>query len=129
MAYSTGSSGLPRTSARSFATGSFGEDVAAVSPPPVRDQPARQILGIVRNRGYLGGVSFRDVGHESGEPLLDPVLFEKAQALLAERGEGYDRRFDDAHPEYLLTGLITCSRCHRCYVEAAAHGKRHRYRY
>ena len=90
---------------------------------------AKVVLGIVRNRGYLGEVSFRDVVHESDEPLLDPVLFEKAQALLAERGEGYDRRFADAHPEYLLTGLITCSRCHHRYVGAAAHGKRHRYRY
>jgi len=90
---------------------------------------AKVVLGIVRNRGYLGEVSFRDVVHESDEPLLDPVLFQKAQALLAERGEGYDRRFADAHPEYLLTGLITCSRCHRRYVGAAAHGKRHRYRY
>jgi site-specific DNA recombinase len=90
---------------------------------------AKVVLGIVRNRGYLGEVSFRDVVHESDEPLLDPVLFQKAQSLLAERGEGYDRRFADAHPEYLLTGLITCSRCHRRYVGAAAHGKRHRYRY
>jgi site-specific DNA recombinase len=90
---------------------------------------AKVVLGIVRNRGYLGEVSFRDVVHQSDEPLLDPVLFQKAQALLAERGEGYDRRFADAHPEYLLTGLITCSRCHRRYVGAAAHGKRHRYRY
>jgi len=90
---------------------------------------AKVVLGIVRNRGYLGEVSFRDVVHKSDEPLLDPVLFEKAQVLLAERGEGYDRRFADAHPEYLLTGLITCSRCHRRYVGAAAHGKRHRYRY
>ena len=90
---------------------------------------AKVVLGIVRNRGYLGEVSFRDVVHESDEPLLDPDLFQKAQSLLAERGEGYDRRFADAHPEYLLTGLITCSRCHRRYVGAAAHGKRHRYRY
>jgi len=90
---------------------------------------AKVVLGIVRNRGYLGEISFRDVVHQADQPLLDPDLFDKAQTLLAERGEGYDRRFADTHPEYLLTGLITCSRCHRRYVGAAAHGKRHRYRY
>ncbi|WP_072792690.1 zinc ribbon domain-containing protein [Ferrithrix thermotolerans] len=87
------------------------------------------VLGIVRNRGYLGEISFRDVVHQADQPLLDPDLFDKAQTLLAERGEGYDRSFADTHPEYLLTGLITCVRCHRRYVGAAAHGKRHRYRY
>jgi site-specific DNA recombinase len=90
---------------------------------------AKVVLGILRNRGYLGEVSFRDVVHQADLPLLDRVLFEKAQSLLAERSEGYDRRFADAHPEYLLTGLITCSRCQRHYVGVAAHGKRHRYRY
>lgn len=46
---------------------------------------AKVVLGILRNRGYLGEVSFRDVVHQADQPLLDPVLFEKAQALLAER--------------------------------------------
>ncbi|MGH8994418.1 MAG: recombinase family protein, partial [Acidimicrobiales bacterium] len=90
---------------------------------------AKVVLGIIRNRGYLGEISFRDVVHQAEEPLLDPVLFDKAQALLDERGECYDRRFANTHPEYLLTGLITCSRCHRNYVGVSAHGKRHRYRY
>jgi len=58
-----------------------------------------------------------------------PVLFEKTQVLLARRSEGYDRRFSDTHPDYLLTGLITCGRCGRRYVGTAATGKRHRYRY
>ncbi len=90
---------------------------------------AKVVLGILRNRGYLGEVSFRDVRHEPDEPLLDPALFQKAQSLFAERGESYDRRFTDTHPDYLLTGLITCGSCHRSYVGSAAHGKRHRYRY
>ncbi len=87
------------------------------------------VLGILRNRGYLGEISFRDIVYQADEPLLDPILFGKAQALLDERGERYDRRFADPHPEYLLTGLITCARCHRHYVGVSAHGKRHRYRY
>jgi site-specific DNA recombinase len=87
------------------------------------------VLGILRNRGYLGEVSFRDVTHVADEPLLDPVLFEKAQALLAERGEAYARRMRDTHPEYLLTGLITCGDCGRNYVGVSASGRGRRYRY
>ena len=75
-------------------------------------------------------VSFRGIWHRSSaEPLLDPHMFEKAQALLARRGEGYKEWFADTHPEYLLTGLITCGRCGRRNVGTAATGKRHRYRY
>ena len=90
---------------------------------------AKVVLGILRNRGYLGEVSFRDVVHRPDDALIDPTLFDKAQALLAERGESYDRRFADKHPDYLLTGLVRCGRCHRNYVGAAARGKGHRYRY
>lgn len=90
---------------------------------------APAVLCILRNRGYLGEVSFRDVLHQPDESLIDPVLFEKAQALLAERGEAYDRRMREAHPEYLLTGLIVCGQCGRNYVGVSAAGRGHRYRY
>jgi site-specific DNA recombinase len=90
---------------------------------------AKVVFGILRNRGYLGEVSFRDVRHQPEEALINPAMFDKAQALLAERGESYDRRFTDKHPDYLLTGLITCGRCQRNYVGSAARGKGHRYRY
>ncbi len=91
---------------------------------------AKVVLDVLRNRAYLGEVSFRGTWHRSSaEPLLDPGLFEKAQALLVRRGEGYDRRFADTHPDYLLTGLITCGKCGRRYIGTAATGKRHRYRY
>jgi site-specific DNA recombinase len=35
----------------------------------------------------------------------------------------------DTHPEYLLTGLITCGDCGRNYVGVSASGRGHRYRY
>jgi site-specific DNA recombinase len=38
-------------------------------------------------------------------------------------------RFADRHPEYLLAGLVKCSRCKGSYVGASAFGKGHRYRY
>ncbi len=90
---------------------------------------AQAVLFILRNRSYLGEVTFRDVCHQPDQSLIDPALFEKGQALLAERGESYDRRMTHAHPDYLLTGLITCARCGRNYVGVAAAGRGHRYRY
>ena len=67
--------------------------------------------------------------HQPEDTLIDPGLFDKAQTLLVERGESYDRGFTDKDPDYLLTGLIRCRHCHRNYVGAAARGKGHRYRY
>jgi site-specific DNA recombinase len=87
------------------------------------------VLFLLLNRSYLGEVTFRDGCHLPDEPLIDLALFERAQALLAERGECYDRRMTHAHPDYLLTGLITCGRCGRNYVGVAAAGRGHRYRY
>ncbi len=87
------------------------------------------VLFILRNRSYLGEVTFRDVCHQADTPLIDPDLFDKAQTLLGERGESYDRRMTHAHPDYLLTGLVTCKRCGRNYVGVAAAGRGHRYRY
>lgn len=88
------------------------------------------VLGILRNRSYLGEVTFRGATHQSSEmPFVDPDVFSRAEALLSERGEGYENRFDTRHPAYLLSGLITCGTCRRRYVGAASSGKRHRYRY
>jgi len=88
------------------------------------------VLHILRNRAYLGQVYFRGSWHPSAPaPLLDPALFDAAQAVLAERSEDYDRRFTGRHPAYLLSGLITCGACGRRYIGAAATGKTHRYRY
>lgn len=90
----------------------------------------KDILDVLRNRSYLGEVFFRDKWYTNGkEPFLDPALFERAQDLLDERGEGYAERFGDRHPEYVLAGLITCKRCKGKYVGACTTGKRHRYRY
>ena len=88
------------------------------------------VLDILRNRSYLGEVFFRDKWYSNGkEPFIDPIVFERAQDLLEERGEGYAERFANRHPEYVLAGLITCQQCKGRYVGACATGKRHRYRY
>lgn len=94
-----------------------------------RPWSAKVVLGILRNRVYVGEVFFRGTRYPSTGPFIDPTLFARVQKVLVRRGEGYTDRNTDAHPEYLLSGLITCERCGRRYIGAAARGKRHRYRY
>jgi site-specific DNA recombinase len=88
------------------------------------------LLGMLRNRCYLGEVNWRGRWYRSSdEPFIQPGMFDRVQALLDERGEVYDKRFTTRHPEYLLTSLIKSGKCERNFVGVSAHGKRHRYRY
>ncbi len=90
----------------------------------------QMLLELLRNRAYLGEVFFRGTWHRSADqPFLDPAVFERVQAILAERGEGYAKRFRTRDSEYLLTGLVTCGRCEQRYVGVSAHGRSERYRY
>lgn len=92
---------------------------------------SRQVLlEMLRNRTYLGEVFFRGTWHRSADrPFLDPAAFDRVQALLAERGEGYGHRFRARDHEYLLTGLVKCGRCEHNYVGVSARGRSNRYRY
>jgi site-specific DNA recombinase len=88
------------------------------------------LLEMLRNRTYLGEVFFRGTWHRSADrPFLDPETFDRVQALLAERGEGYGQRFRARDHEYLLTGLVRCGRCEHNYVGVSARGRSDRYRY
>ena len=88
------------------------------------------LLLMLRNRCYLGEVNWRGEWYRDAEtPFIDPALFDRVQALLDQRGEGYDKRFGTRRPEDLLTSLVKCDRCKRNFVGTSAHGKRHRYRY
>jgi site-specific DNA recombinase len=87
------------------------------------------VLTILRNRAYLGQISFRGVHHDAPhEPLLAPALFEQAQAILQERGNDPSLRRSN-QSDYLLTGLVKCVRCGKRYIGAAANGNGGRYRY
>jgi site-specific DNA recombinase len=87
------------------------------------------VLTVLRNRTYLGEVFFRGTWHPSPHPpLVDVDLFEKAQEVLAERGDGLAERASNS-TEYLLSGLVVCHRCGKHYVGTAATGNAYRYRY
>jgi site-specific DNA recombinase len=63
------------------------------------------VLTMLRNRAYVGEVFFRGTWHPSPHPsLVDPKLFDKAQRLLAQRGEDVSKRASNPSP-YLLSGV------------------------
>ena len=83
----------------------------------------------MRNRAYLGQISFRGTHHPAPHtPLIEQGLFEQAQAILKERGDDHSLRRSN-QSDYLLTGLVKCVRCGKRYLGAAANGNGGRYRY
>ncbi len=87
------------------------------------------VLTVLRNRAYLGEVFFRDTYHPAPHPpLVDTEVFDAAQQILIARGDDHAKRATNGS-DYLLAGLITCTRCGARFVGGAAKGNRHRYRY
>ena len=62
------------------------------------------------------------------EPLIDQDTFDRAQALLKQRGEDLTIRAA-SRAEFLLTGLVRCGRCRRAYVGMSAKGNGSTYHY
>lgn len=87
------------------------------------------VLTILRNRTYLGEISFRGRHHPAPhEPLVEEALFERAQEVLRNRTEDIALRRSN-QSEYLLTGLVKCAGCGKQYLGASANGNGGRYRY
>ena len=96
--------------------------------PPAGWQPAVVQL-ILDNEAYLGRVIWRGQSLPGlHEPIVDEVIFRRAQRLLRERGE--DMALRRGNPgDYLLSGLIRCGRCRRAYVGMSARGNGGLYHY
>lgn len=90
---------------------------------------ARSVLRLLSNPIYIGKVEFRGTTYPGlHDPIIDRETFDRAQWILAERGDS--QALKRAHPsEFLLSGLIRCGRCRRAYVGTSAHGRTRRYRY
>lgn len=87
------------------------------------------VVTVLRNRAYVGEVYFRDQWHEAPHPpLVSAEIFEVGQGILSERGEGYAKRATNSS-EYLLTGLMRCTRCHQQYLGVSGTGRSASYRY
>lgn len=89
----------------------------------------KTILDVLRNPTYTGKLPFNgDVFDAAHEPIIDVDLFGQTQDLLKVRREDMPLRAANATP-YLLTGLLTCSRCGHGFIGTRASGKNAVYRY
>jgi site-specific DNA recombinase len=82
------------------------------------------VLGLLRNRAYIGEVSFRGVwGPGAHEPIVERDLFDAAQVILdARAGDAALRRTNPS--DYLLSTLpFVCDRCGHPMVGASARGR------
>jgi site-specific DNA recombinase len=84
---------------------------------------------VLRNPVHIGRIRFRGESYEGlHAALVDVATFEEAQRTLAARAETAWKRRSNAS-EYLLSGLVRCSRCGNRYLGTVAHGRRGAYRY
>jgi site-specific DNA recombinase len=82
-----------------------------------------------RNRTYRGEVHFRGEWHPSSHPsLVERAIFDRAQAILNERGEDHGKRASNGS-DYLLSGLVVCDGCGRHFCGTRATGRNASYRY
>lgn len=72
------------------------------------------VRGVLRNPAYVGLLrwSGEDFG-SAWQPLIDPELWQQAQALLDQRQRPEGFRRGDVHP---LSGLIICGQCDKPYA-------------
>jgi site-specific DNA recombinase len=83
------------------------------------------VVALLRNRAYIGEVSFRRVWRPSPhEPIVERELFDTAQAILDQRAAS--PRLRRSNPtDYLLSTLsFVCDRCGHPMVGASARGRR-----
>ncbi len=82
------------------------------------------MLALLRNRAYIGEVSFRGVWRPSPhEPIVERELFDAAQAILDRRAASPGLRRSNP-TDYLLSTLsFVCDRCGHPIVGASARGR------
>jgi site-specific DNA recombinase len=98
------------------------------APAPPRGWQPAVVLWILANEAYVGKVHWREQTFPGlHEPLIDQDTFDRAQALLKERGGDWTHRA--ARAEFLLSGLLRCGRCRRAYVGMSAKGNGGTYHY
>jgi site-specific DNA recombinase len=99
------------------------------APAPPRGWQPAVVLWILSNEAYVGRVHWREETFPGlHEPLIDQDTFDRAQALLKERGEDWALRASN-RADFLLTGLLRCGRCRRAYVGMSAKGNGGTYHY
>jgi site-specific DNA recombinase len=99
------------------------------APAPAAGWGHPAVHWIIGNPTYTGRIRWRDRLFDGvHEPLIDEVTFQRAQAILRERGEDISRRRGNAS-DFLLSGVVRCARCGKAYVGMSARGNGGRYEY
>jgi site-specific DNA recombinase len=99
------------------------------APAPAAGWGHPAVHWIISNPTYTGRIRWRDRLFDGvHEPLVDELTFQRAQAILRERGEDLSRRRGNAS-DFLLSGVVRCGSCGKAYVGMSAHGNGGRYEY
>jgi site-specific DNA recombinase len=94
----------------------------ATAKLPERPVTAKRLHGVLRNRYYLGIVTWRAVEYEGKHPrLIDADTFHAVQRVLEEHRLSGER--PSKHDHY-LTGSLRCSRCGRKLLYTQTRGRR-----
>ncbi|WP_460540398.1 recombinase family protein [Glycomyces halotolerans] len=95
--------------------------------PAGREIPMYTVGTILRNRYYLGRVTFKGVEYQGRhEPLVSQELFDRVQEVLGQKNGGVRKRVYD-HP---LKGVIWCGRCRtQYYLDVVTNGRGVKYSY
>lgn len=85
---------------------------------------AAKVRNVLKNSVYIGKVKFMKEEHQGAhEPIIEETIFRTANALLsssARNGKTTSYQKTPFRAEYLLSGLVCCSRCGAKY--SANHG-------
>ena len=99
------------------------------APAPARGWQPAVVQWVLENEAYLGKVHWRGESYPGlHEPLVDQDSFDRAQALLTQRGHDLSLRRGN-RSDFLLSGVIRCGRCKRAYVGMSARGNGGVYHY
>ncbi len=121
--YATGAYTITQLHEQLVARGLTTRESARTGGRPI----SRSLLGtVLRNRYYLGFVSFQGVEYQGRhEPLVDHPTFERVQALLDSNRQGEKQRI---HQHYLRSTIV-CARCHGRLCHGRSRGRGGYYEY
>lgn len=106
--YATGEYGLERLEAT---MADLGLTARAAGDLPERPVTFKWLHRMLQDRYYIGCVVYKgEVYAGRHEPIVDPVLFDRAQEVLAFRSKSGQR---DRVLQHYLKGILFCDRCER----------------
>jgi DNA invertase Pin-like site-specific DNA recombinase len=95
--------------------------LAATAKRPARAMSLSKFMLLLRNRYYLGKVTYRGVEYQGKhDALIDSDTFDRVQRIMDERDRHSLKQRVNRH---YLRGLLTCRRCHGRLMYTLVRGK------